>query len=188
INTAIADSAVEQPREVTLIQDGGMSPCDAETIDVPVENQEAMIEDVVNVPDLFLESGTVDDNGMSLGNEQKSIPKVGNENVGYVVYDLARVRPRNPIVGGAQVFPIGTSVLSALLTTIFCFSLVSACFPLTEGQIVVPKFRSANQIPNYQAVSYFCPRLSGGFIPRQMSGRRSHLWCDVNHSFCNERR
>ncbi|MCP3667795.1 MAG: hypothetical protein GY696_35785, partial [Gammaproteobacteria bacterium] len=47
INTVIADSAVEQPREVTLIQDGGMSPCDAETIDVPVENQEAMIEDVV---------------------------------------------------------------------------------------------------------------------------------------------
>ncbi len=27
-------------------------------IDVPVENQEAMIEDVVNVPNLFLEDGT----------------------------------------------------------------------------------------------------------------------------------
>ncbi len=77
-----------------MIQDGGMIPCDAETIDVPVENQGAMIEDVVNVPNLFSESGTSDDNVMSLDDDQRSIPKVGNDHNEYSVTDLAGVRPR----------------------------------------------------------------------------------------------
>ncbi len=191
INTVFADSAVEQPKEVTLIQDGGMSPCDAETIDVPVENQEAIIEDVVNVPDLFSESGTVDDNGMSWDDDQMSIPKVGNEKVGYVVYNLVGVRPWKPILGGSLIFPTGMTVLS-VLTTALCFSLLSAGFPLTKGQIFgansVPRVRPVSRGPSYHEVLSFCPRLSGVSKPRQVSGRKPHLWRDMNHALiCRDR-
>ncbi len=45
INAIITGLALEQPEEITLIQDGGMIPCDAETI-VPLENHETLIQDV----------------------------------------------------------------------------------------------------------------------------------------------
>ncbi|MCP3664036.1 MAG: hypothetical protein GY696_16350, partial [Gammaproteobacteria bacterium] len=187
ICTIVTGSAVEQPEEVTLIQDGGMIPCDAKTI-VPLEDHGIVIQDVVNVPNLFPESGTSDDNVMSLDDGQKSIPTtVGDDDVEYMVTDLARAKPRKTIVGGAPIFPTGTTLLSIILTAAFCFSLVSACLPLTEGQLFVPMFRTANQIPSCQEVSYFCPRLSGGSIPRQTNGRKSHRWRDVNHALGSDR-
>ncbi|MCP3667910.1 MAG: hypothetical protein GY696_36385 [Gammaproteobacteria bacterium] len=186
INTIITGSAVEQPDEVTLIQDGGMIPGDAKTI-VPLEVHGIVIEDVVNVPDLFLESGTSDRDWMSLDDDQMSIPKVGNEYTEDMATDLARVRSWEPILGGSLIFPTGMTVLSTFLTVILCFSLVSACVPVTKGQIFVPRFRTANQIPSCREVLYFCPRLSGGSKLRQASGRRPYLWCGLNHCFCSER-
>ncbi|MCP3662316.1 MAG: hypothetical protein GY696_07435, partial [Gammaproteobacteria bacterium] len=49
INTIITGSAVEQPDEIILIQDGGMIPCDAKTI-VPLEDHGIVVQDVVSVP------------------------------------------------------------------------------------------------------------------------------------------
>ncbi|MCP3664757.1 MAG: hypothetical protein GY696_20065, partial [Gammaproteobacteria bacterium] len=115
-----------------MIQDGGMILCDAKT-NVSQEDHGIVIRDVVNVPNLFLEDGTSDSDWKSQDDDRRSIPTVGNDHDEYVVTDLARAKPRKTIVGGAQVFPIGTTVLSALLTTELCVSLVSACLPLTEG-------------------------------------------------------
>ncbi|MCP3661318.1 MAG: hypothetical protein GY696_02305 [Gammaproteobacteria bacterium] len=187
INTIITGSAVEQPDEIIMIQDGGMIPCDAKTI-VPLEDHGIVVQDVVSVPNLFLEGGTGDGNAMSQDPDQKSIPMtVGDNDVEYVVTDLARAKPRKTIVRGAQIFPIGTTLLSTFLIAVFCFSLVSACLPLTEGQIFVSKVWMANQIPNYQEFLYFCPRLSGGSIPRQTNGRKPHRWRDVNHALWSDR-
>ncbi|MCP3664719.1 MAG: hypothetical protein GY696_19875, partial [Gammaproteobacteria bacterium] len=77
INAIIAGSAEEQPKEVTLLQGCGMIPCNAETVDVPVEGQVGVIEDMVNVPDLFLENGTGVGNLVSVADDQRYIPKVG---------------------------------------------------------------------------------------------------------------
>ncbi|MCP3665472.1 MAG: hypothetical protein GY696_23750, partial [Gammaproteobacteria bacterium] len=188
VNAIIAVSAVEQPEEVTMmIQDGGMISCDAETIDA---NQETMVEDVVNVPNLFSENGTSDNNVMSLDDDQRSISTVGDDYcIDYMATGLARVRPRR----GSPIFTTGMTVLSSILTVVFCFSLLSAGFSLTEGQIFVtgsnsvPRFRPVSRGPSYEEVLYLCPTPSGGFKPRQTNGRRPHLWCDVNHAFCNER-
>ncbi len=51
-SAVIAGSAVEEPKEFTLMQDCDLFPSENQTIDVPVQNQETMIEDVVNVPNL----------------------------------------------------------------------------------------------------------------------------------------
>ncbi|MCP3664183.1 MAG: hypothetical protein GY696_17110 [Gammaproteobacteria bacterium] len=190
-SVVIPGSAVEQPKGITLNEDCDVIPSDFMTMDVPQQSRKTMIQGVVNVPKLFSESGTGDDNVEFLDNEQRSIPKVGSEYTEYTTTDLARVRRRRPILRGSPTFPTGMTVLSALVTTVLCFSLLSAGFPLTEGQVfgvtLVPKFRSANRIPNYREVPYFCPRLSGGSIPRQTNCRKPHLWCDMNHCFCNVR-
>ncbi len=47
--------------------------------------------------------------------------------------DMAKVRPRGAIVGGAPIFPIGAAVLSTLLASVILFfPIVSACFPLNR--------------------------------------------------------
>ncbi|MCP3665875.1 MAG: hypothetical protein GY696_25830, partial [Gammaproteobacteria bacterium] len=134
----IVGSAVEQPKGITLNQDCDVIPSDSMTMNVPRKSQKTMIQGVVDVPNLFSESGTCDDNLVSLDDDQKSISTVGNEYIECMAVDLARVRQRRPMLGGSPTFPTGMTVLSALLTTVLCFSLVSACFPVTEGQIFMP--------------------------------------------------
>ncbi len=82
---------------------------------------------------------------------------VGDDRIDCMVTDLARVRPRGVILGGSLIFPTGTAVLSELRTTVLCFSFVSAGFPLTEGQMFMPKGQTANQIPSYHEVLHFSP-------------------------------
>ncbi len=65
--------------------------------------------------------GTSDNNFMSLNDDQRSIPSVGDDHDERAVTDMPKVRPRGAIVGGAPIFPIGTTVLSTLLTAVFYF-------------------------------------------------------------------
>ncbi|MCP3665212.1 MAG: hypothetical protein GY696_22395 [Gammaproteobacteria bacterium] len=186
----MAGPAEEQPREVALIQDGGMIEHEwLETVVVPLENQETMIQGMV-VPNLFLENGTNDDNLVSSDDEQRSIPKVGNNNAEYVVSDSAGVKPPEGRPVRRPYFMIG-NVVTTFLTALLCFSMMSAGFPLTEGQIFgansVPRVRPVSRGPVFQEVLCFCPSLLGGSKVRQSNGRRSHLWCDWSHTFCNER-